>query len=258
MNLALSDSLNYQSWKLTFNVYKESELQEWYHGTNVYFDNWSLSETTSVYKRELVPHSFISFSIDDELLKGAGEGRCKIQINEDARIANLLEDSFFSKELWKKVSSHPFGAMHIASGSLSEWERFCFTGQILRPYFIVNERLSQWGRKLNSLPDKTILDEFFKDMVQQNFVRHWIEFFMRTVRSMGVDGVICNEYTNYSNKGPRTSLNLYIFDVGKITPPVWLQIPDSQKANNERDFYERDDIKRVIKKMYEYPYPFSY
>jgi len=233
-------------------------MQEWYHGTDVYFDSWSLSDTASVYKRELVPHSFISFSIDDELLKGAGEGRCKIQINDDAKIVNLQEDSIFSKELWRKVSSHPFGAMHIASSNLSEWRKFCFTGQILRPYFIVNEKLALWERELNNLPNETILDETLKNTVQQNFVRHWIEFFMRTVRSMGVDGIICNEHTNHSNKGPRTSLNLYIFDVRKISHPVWVQVPHSKIANNDKEVYERDDIKRLVKKVHEYPYPFSY
>lgn len=148
--------------------------------------------------------------------------------------------------------------MHIASSSLSEWEKFCFTGQILRPYIMANEKYALWEMKLNSLPNETILDEVFKNMVQQNFVRHWIEFFMRTVRSMEVDGVICNEHTNHSNKGPRTSLNLYIFDVGKISPPLWLQVPHSKKANNEKEVYERDDIKRLIKKVHEYSYPFSY
>jgi hypothetical protein len=233
-------------------------MQEWYHGTNVYFDNWALEETTSVFKRELIPHSFISFSVDNELLKGAGHGRCKIKINESAKIVNLLEDSMFSEELWRKIRAHSFGAMHIASSSLSEWERFCSTGQILRPYITINEPYAKWEKKLNALPDKTPMDRIFKNMVQQNFVRHWIEFFMRTVHSMNVDGVICNEHTNYSTNGPRTSLNLYVFDVAKISPPIWVCIPDNRKSFDERSIYERDDVKNIIKKVHEYPYPFDY
>lgn len=77
-------------------------MNAWHHGTNVYFENWALSETTSVYKRELVPHSFVSFSTDDDLLKCAGSGCCKIKINEGANIVNLLYNSYFSRELWKK------------------------------------------------------------------------------------------------------------------------------------------------------------
>ncbi len=75
---------------------------------------------------------------------------------------------------------------------------------------------------------------------------------------MNVDGVICNEHTNYSTNGPRTSLNLYVFDVAKISPPIWVCIPDNRKSIDERSIYERDDVKNIIKKVHEYPYPFDY
>lgn len=233
-------------------------MKEWYHGTNVYFENWSTSNTTTVFKRELIPHSFISLSVDEELLKGAGVGRCKATINEDARVVNLLEDSTFSKALWENIRRHPFGSIHVGTKSLAAWETFCSTGQILRPYISESKEYEEWEKKLKHMPENNQLDKIFKVMVQQNFVRHWIEFFMREVRKMGVDGIICNEHTQHGNHGPRTSENLYFFNLNKISPPVWIKKPDNSKLEVERQTYERGDIKSLINKVHNHPYPFNY
>lgn len=228
-------------------------MQKWQHGTNVYFEEWKLSDTASIYKPELLPHSFISFSQDKELLEGSGSGRCEIKIKKDANIINLLENNSFSEELWNQIKKHPFGKIHSATKSIHEWHHACKTGAILRPHIIPSEQHLAWMTELH-----TIRDENVTNLILQNFVRHWIEFFISTVRSNGFDGVICNEYTQFGKNGPRTSLNLYIFNPAIISKPLWIRTPDHKKTAEKMKSYERIDIKNKIKFIRSYPYYFSY
>ncbi|WP_337022195.1 hypothetical protein [Pantoea anthophila] len=228
-------------------------MDYWYHATNEYFEKWQVKGVAPELKPELLPHSFISFTKDEEQLQGAGNGRCRVTLLPEAVVINLPENGPFSRQLWETFRLHPFGRLHFAAASFDTWQEMCSSGKILRPYLILDGDATMWRRKLDALPNLKI-----KWIVQQNFVRHWIEFVMRLIKSQGVDGVICNEHTNHGMNGEHSSSNLYIFKTAKISPPEWTVIPDVAariKAKNTlKKMLSKDEL-RVIKS---YPYYFSY
>ncbi|MDX6041288.1 hypothetical protein [Scandinavium lactucae] len=126
-------------------------MDYWYHATNEYFEKWHVAGATSQLKPELLPHSFISFSRDEEQLQGAGTGRCRTTVLSDALIVNLLDDEVFSRQLWEEFRIHSFGRYHIASARFAECQDMCATGKILRPQIIMDGEAimgSVWETKI--------------------------------------------------------------------------------------------------------------
>jgi hypothetical protein len=225
----------------------------WYHATNEYFEKWKITGVAPELKPELLPHSFISFTRDEEQLEGAGTGRCRITVLPEAHIVNLLEDERFSRKLWEEFRLHSFGRYHIASASFATWQNMCATGKILRPHFILDGKATVWDRKLMAQTNDKI-----KFAVQQNFVRHWIEFITGLIKQQGADGVICNEHTYYGNHGEHSSTNLYIFTTEKISPPEWVTIPDPGVRLATKKAVKKFLSKNELRTIKSYPYYFSY
>lgn len=228
-------------------------MDYWYHATNEYFEKWLVKGIAPELKPELIPHSFISFTKDEEQLQGAGSGRCRITLDPGAVVVNLPEDEQFSRQLWEIFRLHPFGCFHVASTSFTTWQDMCATGKILRPHMIMNGEATVWERKLLAQTNVKI-----RLAVQQNFVRHWIEFIMCLIKRQGVDGVICNEHTYYGNNGEHSSTNLYVFATGKISPPEWITIPDPAVRLAEKKALKKTLRKDELEAIKTYPYYFSY
>ncbi|HFS5789952.1 TPA: hypothetical protein ACH1J3_000160 [Citrobacter werkmanii] len=228
-------------------------MDYWYHATNEYFEKWLVKGIAPELKPELIPHSFISFTKDEEQLQGAGSGRCRITLTPGAFVVNLSEDEQFSRQLWETFRLHPFGCSHVASTSFTTWQDMCATGKILRPHMIMNGEATVWERKLLAQTNIKI-----RLAVQQNFVRHWIEFIMSLIKRQGVDGVICNEHTYYGNNGEHSSANLYVFATGKISPPEWITIPDPAVRLAEKKALKKTLRKDELEVIKTYPYYFSY
>lgn len=228
-------------------------MDYWYHATNEYFEKWLVKGIAPELKPELIPHSFISFTKDEEQLQGAGSGRCRITLTPGTFVVNLSEDERFSRQLWETFRLHPFGCSHVASTSFTTWQDMCATGKILRPHMIMNGEATVWERKLLAQTNIKI-----RLAVQQNFVRHWIEFIMSLIKRQGVDGVICNEHTYYGNNGEHSSANLYVFATGKISPPEWITIPDPAVRLAEKKALKKTLRKDELEMIKTYPYYFSY
>lgn len=228
-------------------------MDYWYHATNEYFEKWLVKGIAPELKPELIPHSFISFTKDEEQLQGAGSGRCRITLDPGAFVVNLPEDEQFSRQLWETFRLHPFGCSHVASTSFTTWQDMCATGKILRPHMMMNGEATVWERKLLAQTNIKI-----RLAVQQNFVRHWIEFIMSLIKRQGVDGVICNEHTYYGNNGEHSSANLYVFATGKISPPEWITIPDPAVRLAEKKALKKTLRKDELEAIKTYPYYFSY
>lgn len=228
-------------------------MDYWYHATNEYFEKWLVKGIAPELKPELIPHSFISFTKDEEQLQGAGSGRCRITLTPGTFVVNLSEDEQFSRQLWETFRLHPFGCSHVASTSFTTWQDMCATGKILRPHMIMNGEATVWERKLLAQTNIKI-----RLAVQQNFVRHWIEFIMSLIKRQGVDGVICNEHTYYGNNGEHSSANLYVFATGKISPPEWITIPDPAVRLAEKKALKKTLRKDELEMIKTYPYYFSY
>lgn len=228
-------------------------MDYWYHATNEYFEKWQVKGVAPELKPELLPHSFISFTKDDEQLQGAGSGRCRITLHPGVNVINLLEDVQFSKLLWETFRLHSFGRTHVASTSFAVWQDMCATGKILRPHLIMDGETTVWQRKLMANTNAKI-----KWAVQQNFVRHWIEFIMRLIKLQGVDGVICNEHTYHGDNGEHSSINLYIFKPDMISPPEWITLPDPVVRMADKKALKKMLTKDELKSIKSYPYFFSY
>ncbi|MFV4757526.1 hypothetical protein ACNJN1_10550 [Citrobacter freundii] len=228
-------------------------MDYWYHATDEYFEHWKVKGVSPELKPELLPHSFISFTKDEEQLQGAGSGRCRTTLAPDAIVVNLPEDEQFSRQLWETFRLHSFGSSHVASTSFTMWQDMCATGKILRPHLIMDGEATVWQKKLMAQTNTKI-----KWAVQQNFVRHWIEFIMRLIKQQGADGVICNEHTYYGNSGEHSSSNLYMFATGKISPPEWITIPDPAVRLAGKKALKKILRKDELKSIKSYPYYFSY
>lgn len=228
-------------------------MDYWYHATNEHFEKWHIKGVAPELKPELLPHSFISFTRDEEQLHGAGNGRCRITLHPDAVVVNLPEDEPFSRQLWERFRLHPFGRLHFAAASFDTWQEMCTSGKILRPYLVLDDDAIKWRRQLDALSNSKI-----QWVVQQNFVRHWIEFMMRLIKSQGVDGVICKEHTNHGKNGEHSSSNLYIFKTAKISAPEWTVFPDAAVRIKAKKTLKKVLSKDEMRAIKSYPYYFSY
>lgn len=228
-------------------------MDYWYHATNEHFEKWLIKGVAPELKPELLPHSFISFTRDEEQLQGAGNGRCRITLLPDAVIVNLPEDEPFSRQLWETFRLHPFGRHHFAAASFDKWQDTCASGKILRPYLNRDDDTIKWISQLDAVTNPKI-----HWAVQQNFVRHWIEFMMRLIKSQGVDGVICKEHTIHGKNGEHSSSNLYIFKTAKISPPDWTDVPNTAARikikKNLKKVLSKDEMREIKSFRYNFSY----
>jgi hypothetical protein len=174
----------------------------------------------------LVPHSFLSLSADPDYARlhaGPAGQICAAGLIEGARVLDLRHLSESGFRLWRQVRRSPLGCRHAGIRTYHGWQCCVGTGGLLRYRYGGDAGQEHAASGWQAIANASSTPESLRTEAHwhlEDFARAWIESVVGPARDLGHDAVICPE--RMPGPSGRTSLQLFVFDPGILSPPVWL------------------------------------
>ncbi len=207
------------------------DQEKWYHGTEVYFDEWKLPLGKLLHKGGMDSHSGIFFTTSQEYALGAANrsgGLCEAKLNSNAKILDVNNCPESESERYRnKVVEKFLGKRNMQIIHPQYWRDAWKSGRIMKYAPSSDEEATEMQQKAYlAVNAKNTSQGVAAYNELQLLTRNVIEELVISARELGYDAVIGNEIDTLHPMGPRTFKIMFALNAKAITPPLWITKPN--------------------------------
>lgn len=197
----------------------------WYHGTNIYFNEWQIPPPPKPGEHLAVPHTAMFFTAHLDYAEGAGSGLCTARLRASARVLDATKPSVESEALRCEVLKNKLASFSVFVNSSTRWTEGWITGDTLRFAFDDPEAMTYIGSNALELVKNGISREDAINLVQHNLTRGLIELICTSARKLKFDAIYGHEVDRHSGLGKMARPWLAVLKKDALTQMQWLRKP---------------------------------